>query len=272
MPSLFHAVLLAAPQVPMPTVPQALLLFAAGLLGGAINAVAGGGSFVTFPVMIFTGVPAINANASSTVALWPGSAASVGAYRNELRSAENVALLAVVSLLGGVLGAVLLLRTPSVTFERLIPYLLLMATLLFTFSGTLSSEVRKRTQGRKLSRGRMLTAIGIIQFVIALYGGFFGGGIGILMLATLSLMGLENIHRMNAVKTVLATSINGIAVLTFVIARAVIWPQTLVMLAGAVVGGYSGAHFAQKIKPATVRRGVIAIGFALTLYFFFARH
>ncbi len=246
---------------------SAIVLFTAALLGGAINSVAGGGSFLTFPALLVTGVSPITANATSTVALWPGSVASVGAYRRELGHAPHTRLLSAVSLLGGVAGALLLLHTPSTAFQHLVPWLLLVATVLFAFGRTVTALLTKRFS----SSGKLRlspTSMGIAQFVIAVYGGYFGGGIGILMLATLGLMGIDNINEANAVKTLLATCINGIAVLTFVIARAVSWPQALLMLVAAIIGGYVGAASARQMPPVVVRRIVIAIGIIMTAYFF----
>ena len=247
---------------------QAVLLFVAALLGGAINSVAGGGSFLTFPALILSGVPPIHANATSTVALWPGSVASVGAYRRELRTIEHALLFSLVSLVGGALGAIVLLRTPSATFQQLIPYLLLAATLLLGFGPKLNARLR-RNQTPDAAPGRLnLVGSVLLQLVIATYGGFFGGGIGILMLALFGLLGLDNIHVMNALKTLLASCINGIAVLIFVVERAVSWPQASLMLVAAIIGGYGGASVARKLDPLLVRRLVLAIGCAMTIYFF----
>jgi uncharacterized protein len=258
------------------TLLQALILFIAAMLGGTLNAVAGGGSFISFPALLFTGVPPIQANATSTVALWPGSVASVSAYRRELATLNRIALLllGITSLVGGMLGAVLLLLTPQATFLGLVPYLLLLATLLFTVSPGITARLRKGTNAsqeseKKASISRQtLTLIVLVQFIVAVYGGYFGGGIGIMILASLSVMGMENIHEMNGLKTVLQTSINGVAVLTFIIARAVFWLQAVVMIAGAIVGGFGGAYFARKLDPRLVRGFVIIVGFAMTIYFF----
>ena len=238
------------------------------MLAGALNSVAGGGSFISFPMLIFTGVPAINANATNTVALWPGTIASAGAYRAELAIHRELAVLAAVSVLGGLIGAELLLHTPPATFVRLIPYLLLAATLLFTFGGSLTRRLRARLAVSENSSDPPVLCLALVQFAIAIYGGYFGGGIGILMLAALSVMGMENIHEMNAVKTVLASCINGVAVVTFVVASAIYWPQAIVMVIGAIVGGYGGAHVARRLPPLLVRRFVIVVGFGMTLYFF----
>jgi uncharacterized membrane protein YfcA len=261
----------------VPSILQGIALFIAALLAGALNSVAGGGSFISFPTLILTGVPPIQANATNTVALWPGSLASVAAYRRELRSARHVALLSVMSVVGGVLGAYLLLHTPAATFSHLIPYLLLLATGLFAFSPAITRRLRGRAVHPNHSAPapgpsrRTVGGIALLQFVTAVYGGFFGGGIGIIMLATLALIGMEDIHAMNGLKTVLATLINGVATLTFIIDRAVVWPQALVMLVGAVVGGYAGAAIARRLDPLLVRRFVIVVGVVMTIYFFVRR-
>src|SRR5215470_1930190 len=251
---------------------QFVLLFFAAVLGGALNSVAGGGSFITFPSLIFAGTGAIKANATSTVALWPASLASASAYRKELALVNRLLLLVLVgvSIVGGVLGAVLLLRTAQSTFVRLIPYLLLLATLLFAFSGLITSRLRKQeplAQKTQISWQR-LASISLLQLVIATYGGYFGGGIGIMMLAFLALMGMENIHEMNALKTILQASINGVAVITFIVAGAVVWPQAIIMILGGIAGGFAGAYYARKLDQRLVRAFVILVGTGLTIYFF----
>ncbi|HLG63122.1 MAG TPA: sulfite exporter TauE/SafE family protein [Ktedonosporobacter sp.] len=253
--------------------PQILVLFVASILGGILNAVAGGGSFFTFPSLIVTGVSAIQANATSTVALWPGTIASVGAYRRELKKQKRGLLLLLVgiSLIGGVLGAILLLRTSQAVFVLLIPYLLLLATLLFAFSGPVTARLRTRSINKTRLSWRSFIGLAVAQFIISIYGGYFGGGIGILMLATLAMMGLDNIHEMNALKTLLASCINGIAVVTFIIAGAVVWFQAILMIFGAILGGYGGAYYARKIDPRWVRLFVIVVGIVLTIYFFLRR-
>lgn len=257
------------------TFPQAIALFIAAVLGGALNSVAGGGSFITLPTLIFTGVSAKIANATSTVALWPGSVASVSAYRKELMKQNRTLLLVlgITSLVGGLLGALLLLGTSQNTFVQLLPYLLLLATVLFAVSGPITTRLRARAAERSPKQTsqiswRVLTLIAILQLIIATYGGYFGGGIGILMLATLGLMGMENIHEMNAVKTVLQTVINGVAVVAFIIAGAVVWGQAIVMIVGSIVGGFTMASFARRLDPRVVRGFVILVGISMTIYFF----
>lgn len=247
-------------------------------MAGALNSVAGGGSFITFPSLISAGVPSIEANATNTVALWPGTLASVSAYRNELATQRSILLpMCAVSILGGLLGALLLLNTPASTFDRLIPFLLLFATLIFTFSGAINRRLRGRSavaakpeDQLQLPR-RMVVGTLFLQLLVATYGGFFGAGIGILMLALLGLMGMEDIHAMNALKTLLASCINGIAVIAFVLAGKVYWPQALLMVVGASLGGYFGAFYAKKVNPLYIRRFVIIVGFIMTAYFFIRR-
>lgn len=246
------------------------MLFFAALLSAGLNSVAGGGSFISFPALLFTGVPPINANAINTVAVCPGSIASLSAYRKEL-AAQNRKLLLVLagaSLIGGILGAQLLLNTPQATFVRLIPYLLLLATLLFIVSAPITARLRKYSNPKATLSWPLLLGLALIQLAIAIYGGYFGGGIGILILATLGLMGIENIHDMNAVKTFLATIINGVAALTFIFKGAVLWPQAIVMIIGAIIGGFGGAYYARQINPHLVRLFVIFVGCSMTLYFF----
>lgn len=254
---------------------QILLLFAAAVVGGTLNAVAGGGSFFTFPSLIFTGISSVTANITSTVALWPGSVASVGAYRRELVQQQRglLVLLIGTSLIGGIIGATLLLNTSSSIFTKLIPYLLLFATILFAFSGPVTARLRVRDVSKASLSRAGIVGVSIAQLIIAIYGGYFGGGIGILMLSTLALMGMQDIHSMNAVKTLLAACINGAGFVTFIIVSfikpdTIVWPQALIMVVGAIIGGYGGAYYARKIDPKWIRLFVIVVGLLLTLYFF----
>jgi len=245
------------------------LLFCAAVLAGAINSVAGGGSFISFPALLFIGIPPVNANASNTVALWPGQVASIGAYRRELEKLpwREIMPLLITGILGGIFGAWVLLITPQNTFMRLVPWLLLIATLIFMFSGRITLWVRRRAAEHH--KTEFATTRGVfIQIFIAFYIGYFGAGAGILILAMLALLGMEQIHTMNALKALLTTVSNGVAMLLFVVSHAVYWPETILMIIGSSLGGYFGAHFAQKTKPENVRRIVIVIGFVLAAYFF----
>lgn len=246
-----------------------IILFFAGMLASALNSVAGGGSFISFPALLLIGIPPVNANTTNTVALWPGSIASAGAYRQELTAQRRELIpLVLVSLLGGILGAVLLLNTSQETFARLLPFLLLFATVLLAFSKRITRAIRGRGIGSNLPAPVLNTLVLGLQFVIAIYGGFFGGGIGIMMLAIMSLRGMENIHQMNSIKTVLAVVINGLAVAVFVFAQKVYWLPCLIVLAGAVLGGYGGAYLAQRFNSEQVRKFIIAVGVFMTVYFF----
>jgi uncharacterized protein len=249
----------------------AIFLFFAGALGGAMNAVAGGGSFIAFPALLFTGVAPIAANATNTVALWVGVTASTGAYRKHLDISRRVMIpLTVTSLIGGIAGAYLLLHTPAQTFLRVMPWLMLGATLLFMFGSRLS-----RRSGGSIARDastRALVIASVFELIVAVYGGYFGGGMGILNLAMLAAMGMTDIHAMNALKVVLGGIINGVAVVTFVIAGAVVWKEGSAMIAGALAGGYLGAHYAQKLPQAWIRGFVIVVGIGMTAYFFWKGH
>jgi uncharacterized membrane protein YfcA len=249
------------------TLETILFLFFAGALGGALNSVAGGGSFIAFPALLFTGVPPIPANATNTIALWTAAAASGGAYRKELDVPRRVMIpLLAASLLGGLAGAILLLKTPAQTFMRVLPWLTLGATLLFAFG-------KKLARGRKSileheATSRALAAATLFQLAVAVYGGYFGGGMGIVMLALLAALGMTNIHAMNALKSVMGFVINGVAVVTFVIAGAIYWKHGIPMIAGGIAGGYVGAHYAQKVPQAWIRIFVVLVGMGMTVYFF----
>lgn len=232
-----------------------------------MNAVAGGGSFLSFPALLLVGVPPIQANATNTIALWPGLMGSVGAYRNELRGQEaHKVLIPLLStgVVGGLLGAITLLYTPQQTFLRLIPYLLLAATLLFAFSKKITAVLRSHSGEAALTTKGGAAA----QLFVGFYIGYFGAGAGILIMALLALLGMTHIHRINAYKTVQTAACNGIAICAFIIKGVIYWKHAAVMVAGALLGGYFGAFFAQRMKQQHVRWIVIAIGMGMSIYFF----
>ena len=244
-----------------------LFIFFAGVLGGALNSVAGGGSFIAFPALLFVGVPPIPANATNTIALWTGAAASGGAYRKRLDVPRSVMIpLLGASLIGGVTGALLLLKTPAHTFMRVLPWLTLGATLLFAFGRRLAGQ-RGSVLEYEASQ-RALWGATLFQLAVAVYGGYFGGGMGIVMLAMLASLGMTDIHAMNALKSVMGFVINGVAVITFIAARAVYWKQGIAMIVGAIVGGYLGAHYAMKLPQIWIRWFVVVVGAGMTIYFF----
>ena len=242
---------------------QGVVLATAAAVGGALNSVAGGGSFFTFPALLLSGVAPVSANATSAVALWPAALAASFAYRDDLRASQRMLVtLSGVSALGGLVGAVLLLRTPDATLSRIVPYLLLAATLVFTFGRQLVVKA-----DAALTRGVVLRGM-LLQFGIAVYGGYFGGGMGIVMIAAFSLMGMTDIHAMNALKSVLGTLINLVAIALFVAAGTVAWKPGLVMIVAATCGGYIGAKTARRVEAAKVRRFVLVVAWATTTYFF----
>lgn len=255
------------------------VLLGAAAIGGAINAVAGGGTLLTFPALLWAGQPEIVANATSTVALWPGQLGSLWGYRKEVgRDRRAIVVLALPSFLGGVIGAVLLLRTGNETFRRLVPYLILMATCLFMAQEPLSRWLRRRGAPGASVPGTPVAAVPFrgpsvlrwlliagFQLMVAIYGGYFGAGIGILMLAALGLLGFTNIHQMNGLKNINGMCINGVAAFLFIVKGLVDWRLALLMAIGAVAGGYAGAGVAQRVGQRNVRRMIVLIGLALAV-------
>ncbi|HET6681688.1 MAG TPA: sulfite exporter TauE/SafE family protein [Gemmatimonadaceae bacterium] len=240
----------------------------AAAVAGAVNAIAGGGTLLTFPALIALGLPPIAANATSTVALWPGSASSFWGYRSMLAGMQGwVVRFAVPSLAGGLLGAWLLLRTPARDFELIVPWLVFGATALFLLQRPI---VERLTRGARSAAAvddsqadamvRPTAGVLLFQFAVSIYGGYFGAGMGILMLAALGIMGFANIHRMNALKTWGAVCANAVAAVAFVTSGLVDWPVALAMAVGAIAGGYGGALVAQRVPQRWVRHSIVLIG------------
>src|SRR5215510_7647289 len=239
-----------------------IVLIAAALGAGLMNSVAGGGSFLTFPALVFTGVPSIVANATSTVALFPGVLASAWAYRKEIEALDIPVKPAVVaSIAGGITGALLLLSTSQRAFDAVIPWLLLAATIVFA----IGPRVRTMFKGKSWVGPKALV---IFHYFVGIYGGYFGGAVGFIMLAVWSLAGLRDIHAMNGGRTLLGGVMNAAAVVLFIMARKVLWAQAWVMLIAAVAGGYAGARFARRINPAVIRGIIIVISALVTAAFF----
>jgi uncharacterized membrane protein YfcA len=258
--------------MPFPAPVHIAALVASAVGAGAMNAMAGGGTILTFPTLIFLGMPAIMANATSTVALLPGAAASMAGFKEDvLRTKGWLRTLFLPSLGGGILGSVLLLRTSEKTFAHLAPVLILLATVLFMARGALSRRFLPRQEQEDrgdpdpsgLSRGRWITAT-LLQLAVAVYGGYFGAGIGILMLALLGFLGLQDIHAMNGLKNFFNLCINCVAAGYFILRGAVSWPEALVLALGAAVGGYSGARFSKRIGQEKARAAVVVIGLLVT--------
>jgi uncharacterized membrane protein YfcA len=251
---------------------QITLLVASSAGAGVMNAMAGGGTILTYPALLFLGESAITANATSTVALLPGAAASLFGYRREVAAnREWLKTLFLPSLLGGALGAFLLLRTPVKTFAGLAPFLILFATFLFMLQGAVARWAR--STGREhsgLTPGRLAAAV-LYQFGVGVYGGYFGAGIGILMLAVLGFLGLSDIHAANGIKNFFGMCINGVAAGYFILRGAVDWQAALIMIAGAIAGGYAGAGFARRIGREKARAAVVVIGFLVAALLLFQR-
>ena len=242
---------------------NSLILLVAALAAGLVNSVAGGGQLLAFPAMVFSGVPSVVANASSTVALFPGLFAASLAYRGHFKHLEGIpfkkALIA--SIAGGFVGGLLLLLTPQTTFDVVVPWLLLFASVVFIFGRPVSLMFK-----RKLYIGT--PGLMTLQFCLAVYGGYFGGGMGIVLLGVWTLLGHTDIHALNAYKTLLAGALNGAAVVLFILTGTVAWHGTLIMLVGSIIGGYAGAHTARRMNPAHVRHVISLISIAVTIAFF----
>ena len=246
-----------------------LIVFITAFIAGAINAVAGGGTLLTFPALIWVGLPSTIANATSTVAIWPGSLGGVWGYRHDLHGLPtSTYALIVPSLIGGFFGAVLLVMTPTAVFDRLIPLLILFATLLFMLQDPVQRMIKTTGKAHSGSKAWLIGAM-LFQFLVSVYGGYFGAGIGILMLAAFGIMGFTDIHQMNGLKTFLALCINGVAAAYFIWNGMVLWPHALVMAVAAIVGGVFGAGVARRIGPTGVRRIVIIVGFAMAISLLF---
>lgn len=245
-------------------------LFIAALLGGALNAIAGGGSLISFPSLVAYGVPTVPANATNTTALWPGSVGSVFAFWHEVRQQKSlVALLLVPSLVGGLLGAFVLVSTPEAIFRRIVPFLVFFATCLFA-GRDLFARIGKHSPDGPEEHITLAGGVwGILfQTAIATYGGYFGAGQSIMMMASLSIMGLRDIHRINGLKTALAVSVNGIALIYFALRGIIVWHLALVMGVGAIFGGYVAARVSKRIDQNLLRNFVIAVGVIVSVWLF----
>ena len=251
---------------------EIIALTAAAAIAGMINAVAGGGTLITFPALLFFGTPPLTANATSTLALVFGTAGSVYGFRRQIPAVKPwLKRFGPVSLLGGLGGGVLLTRTREEVFANLVPFLILFATILFVAQGAFRrfAGFGDKSETTATPHARAVWAAVLFQFFVAVYGGYFGAGIGILMLASLGYLGLTNIHEMNCLKTVLSSLINQVAAIYFIFAGLIDWPKTLVMTAGALAGYFLGAHFSQRIPQSRVRQIITAVGFLISGVMFY---
>ena len=245
-----------------------ILLALGGFGAGAMNAIAGGGTFISFPALLAIGLPPVTANASNSVALWPASLASAWAYRRELaRYRQHLPRLTLAAFVGGALGGGLLLVTSNALFARLVPWLLLTATLLFA----LAPRINRWLEARRRAGPRQALGWGgtLFQLLVSIYGGFFGAGMGIVMIAAIAMQGIEDLNEINALKNWLSAVIYSVAALTFTLGGAVSWPHTLVVLLAAAVGGYLAGYVARRLPAIWLRRFILLVGTALTLYYFF---
>lgn len=255
-----------------PSLGQLSVIALVSAVGGAVNSIAGGGTLLTFPALLGLGVPPVAANATSTVALWPGSFASMMGYRKELPGIRSWAVgLAVPSILGGILGAALLLRTSDERFRSIVPWLVFGATVLFAVQGPFMKRLRKRMAMPHETPIAPTVAMMTVQFLVAIYGGYFGAGAGIVMLGMFGLMGLTNIHQMNGLKNFNGICFNGVAAITFATMGLVNWPIAAVMTLGSTVGGFAMSHTAQRVPQSWVRAAVSVIGFASAVWLFVKR-
>ncbi len=254
----------AQPATTIPGLYTSLFLLAAGLFAGAINAVAGGGTFISMPVLIYAGLPSVPANASSTVALFPGSLASIYAFRKDFKGFENIPLkyFIAISITGGLIGALLLIFTPSKNFDKIIPWLVLFGGVAFIFGKQLSALLQSRFKTNS-------RALLIAQFILGIYGGYFGGGAGIMMMAVWSLFGLSDIKLLNANKTLLVGAANSIAVVIFILSGKIWWPQTCIMLLATTVGGYAGAYYSRRLNQTLLRGLISCLIIVITALFFY---
>lgn len=235
-----------------------------------MNAMAGGGSFLTFPALLAFGIPPVNANATGTVALWPGQLASIYAFRRELREGRKLLVpVMVAGAIGGLCGAWVLLHTAQATFQSLVPWLLLFATVLFAASGSVTKRLKQVAPGHV--EAGFPFGMFLALLAVSFYIGYFGAGAGFLVITVLALCGVKSYNEMNALKVLCTSLANGVAVVTFILAGAVYWKECLVMMGMATTGGYLGAAYSRKMNPAILRGFIIAMGSALSIYYFYQR-
>src|SRR5256712_3810077 len=248
---------------------SSFIVLAAAFLAGLVNSIAGGGTLLSFPALVWVGRNPVLANATNSVALWPGSLAGMIGFRHDLARVRRwLLLLTIPSLIGAAAGAILLLRTSERTFERLVPFLILGATLLLAFQEAISSRLNSVAREHQNPTRAWVIFVFTFQLLVGLYGGYFGAGMGILMLAALGLIGLTDVHQMNGLKNLLAICINGIAAIYFAFLGAVLWHDAAIMAVAAIAGGFAGAKLAHKLGRQFVRGAVVVIGLTMTIALF----
>jgi uncharacterized membrane protein YfcA len=257
---------------------RSLWLIIAAFIAGVLNAVAGGGSFLSFPAMLGTGILPVQANATNTVALWPGQLTSVAAYREDVRKNMRLVLpMSIAGLIGGAIGAVVLLITPQTTFMKLVPWLLLIAAVIFALSRPITHWLDQRAAARHQFAGTQpqpprRRLVFLFTVVVCFYIGYFGAGAGFLIITLLSLFGIEDLNEINALKVVSTTAANGVAFIIFVVSGNVAWRYCLMAMVACAIGGYTSARFARLIPQRVLRAMVIVIGFGMAAWYFWKTH
>lgn len=247
-----------------------ILLFFAALAGSVLNAVAGGGGFIAFPSLVFAGSSPVSANAISTVALWPGNITSAKAFEQDIKaSRRSLVYLLSIAGFGGFLGAMLLILASSKTFEFLVPYFLLFSWLLFSFSSKILKYFKSKTQKQNsfIYDHKKFPAL----LVLSIYGGYFGAGLGMMVLTVFTFYGMKNLNEMNGLKVLMVAVNNGVAAFTLLFSGFIDWHFTVIMIAGALIGGYYGASMTRRINQDVLKKIIIIIGAVITLYFFIAK-
>ena len=252
---------------------EIVFLLLAGILGGMVNSIAGGGSFITFPALLLVGVPPIAANATNTFAACSGYMSGVYALRRDLRDSRlNLRRYVFFSLVGGVAGAWLLLQTPEAIFRDAVPWLLLFATLLFIWGGALNQALSKLATGHRHASHLGSALLGMLLLLVCVYGGFFNAGLGIVILSYLALAGESNINTMNGIKLLVSSVVSLVAIVLFVMDGVIVWREGLIVLLGTLIGGYLAAHYSRQLPQHWVRRSIIVASIGITVYFFYATY
>lgn len=248
-----------------------LILFVTAIIASSLNAVAGGGGFISYPTLIFCNVPSINANGISTVALWPGNIASAKAYQKDIKLSMQLLLFFIVAIsLGGLFGAFLFINTTTKIFNGFVPFFLLLTWLLFVFSNSLRNYFSKKLNDFSFENSNFFHLLSI--FLIGIYGGYFGAGLGMILLTAFSIIGFKDLNQMNGIKVVLVSFNNGIAAFTFIFSGIIIWEYTIIMLIGALIGGFYGAKVARKIEQEKLKNFIISVGAIITMVFFYKEY
>ena len=249
---------------------ELLFLFVAGFFGGVLNSIAGGGSFITFPALLFVGLPPISANATNTFASCSGYISGAYAFRKDLHAHKNkLALYLLISLIGGIAGAWLLLQTPEAVFDKAIPWLLLFATVLFIVGEQMNNSLKQLAVHYKYASSIGKFLLLCMLLAVCFYGGFFNAGLGIIILSYLALAGYTNINSMNGLKLLISSSVSLIAIILFIYNGMIVWKEGIIVLLGTLIGGYVAAHISRQLPEAYIRFFVIIMSISITIYFFY---